>query len=268
MQKPTSRSTGYVSSDGERIYFELTGAGPPLILCHGLGGNHAIWWRQIEALAAHYSVIAWDQRGFGNSTAASDDIGPPAARRDLQAIIDHLGLEKASLVGQSMGGWAVLGYAHDHPERVHSMVLSTTLAGASRAHTDALVSAEVDRDRINRREHPVLSPEFCAANPDLGVLYNQISSFGTRPDPARVLTAMAEDRLDLRETGHLTMPVLALMASGDRLCPPAAMQWVAERLPRGSLQRIPGSHSVYYEDPPVWNRAVLEFLGRAYSGEG
>lgn len=259
---PIARSTGYVRSEGEDIYYERTGDGPPVVLCHGLGGNHAIWWRQIEALAAHHEVITWDQRGFGNSTARTGEIGPPAARRDLHALLDHLGLDLVSLVGQSMGGWAVLGYAQAHPERVRSLVLSTTLAGAERHHVDLLVNAEPNRNRMNRREHPVLSAEFCAAQPDLGVLYNQISSFGTRPDPTAILSAMANDRLDLLPLEGLSVPILALMASGDLLCPPSAMEPLVARLPQGSMEVIPGSHSVYYEAPDIWNRAVLDFLSR------
>jgi 3-oxoadipate enol-lactonase len=254
------RTTGYVSSEGEKIYFERTGEGPPLVLCHGLGGNHAIWWRQIEALATRYEVITWDQRGFGNSTAHSDDIGPPAARRDLHALLNHLEIDRVSLVGQSMGGWTALGYAATQPARIHSLVLSTTIAGAARVHVDRLVSTEPDRDRTNRREHPVLSADFCQRHPDFGVLYNQISSFGARPDPGKVLRAMAEDRLDLLALEELKAPTLVLMASEDSLCPPSAMAEVVSRLPNGRLQVIPGSHSVYYESPDTWNYAVLAFL--------
>jgi 3-oxoadipate enol-lactonase len=254
------RSCGYVSSEGEDIYFERTGEGPPLILCHGLGGNHAIWWRQIESLGARYEVITWDQRGFGNSTARSGDIGPPAARRDLQAILKHLRIDHASLIGQSMGGWTALGHALANPDRTRSLVLSTTIAGAPRSHVDRLVTTEPNRDRMNRREHPVLSAEFCRSHPDLGVLYNQISSFGTRPDPGNVLRAMAEDRLDLLPLEQMKVPTLVLMASEDTLCPPSAMAGLVSRLQNGRLQVIEGSHSAYYESPDIWNEAVLAFL--------
>lgn len=254
------RTVGYLSSEGEDIYFERTGEGPPILLCHGLGGNHAIWWRQIDTLAQTHEVITWDQRGFGNSTARSGDIGPPAARRDLSAMLDHLEIDQASLIGQSMGGWTALGFAHAHGNRVRSLTLSTTIAGAPREHVDRLVTAEPDRNRFNRREHPVVSEAFCRAHPDMGVLYNLISSFGTRPDPTEILTAMAEDRLDLLSLETIEAPTLILMASGDELCPPAAMEVVASRIPKARLQVIEGSHSAYFEAPQVWNEAVLMFL--------
>jgi len=259
---PLNRVSGYASSDGEDIYFERTGHGDPVVLCHGLGGNHAIWWRQIESLAATHEVITWDQRGFGNSTMRNGEIGPPAARRDLHAILSQLDLLQVTLVGQSMGGWAALGYAQAHPERVRSLILSTTLAGAHRDHVDNLVRAEPDRDRMNRREHPVLSATFCRDNPDLAVLYNLISSFGSRPNPAAALSEMANDRLDLLPLEGMNVPTLALMAEGDALCPPPAMKPMIDRLPNGRLQIVAGSHSVYYESPEIWNSAVLEFLAQ------
>ena len=254
------RSVGYVESDGERVYYEVTGAGDPTVLCHGLGGNHAIWWRQIEAFAAERRVVTWDQRGFGNSTAVGGDVGPPAARRDLGALLDHLGLDSVDLVGQSMGGWTTLGYALEHPERVRSLTLSTTLSGAQKKFVDVLVNAEPNQERFNRREHPVLSPAFCAANADLGVLYNQISSFGARPAPVDVLRAMAEDRFDETALRTLPVPTLVVMASDDLLCPPGAMRPVVDDLPDGRLVEVAGGHSAYYEDPDAWNAVVLGFL--------
>jgi pimeloyl-ACP methyl ester carboxylesterase len=230
------------------------------VLCHGLGGNHAVWWRQIEAFARHHQVITLDQRGFGNSTAHSGEVGPATARADLDVLLGTLDLPPVALVGQSMGGWTALGYALEHPQRVAALVLSTTLAGAERHHVDALVTAEPDRERSNRREHPVLSPGFCAEHPDLGVLYNQISSFGSRPAPAIVLQAMAEDTFPAARLAALDVPTLVLMAEDDALCPPRAMRPVADRVGNGSLVTIAGGHSAYYERPADWNAAVLEFL--------
>ncbi len=76
---------------------------------------------------------------------------------------------------------------------------------------------------------------------------------------------MAEDRLDLLAKENMRVPTLALMASEDSLCPPDAMRWVADQLPHGALRTIPGSHSVYYEDPATWNAAVLAFLAESHS---
>ncbi len=256
------RKIGQVESEGERIYYEVTGTGPPVVLCHGLGGNHAIWWQQVEAFSAEHTLIVWDQRGFGNSTTTTGEIGTVAATRDLVALLDHLELSCVDVVGQSMGGWVALGLALKQPGRVRSLVLSTTLAGADQTHVDRLVADEPDRTRFNRREHPVLSADFCREHPDLGVLYNQISSFGSRPDPAEVLAIMAREGFDSAALNSLPVQTLVLMASSDDLCPPSAMAGVAASLPHGALLELDGDHSLFYEQPDLWNRAVLDFLDR------
>ena len=123
------RATGFVESDGERIYHEVCGEGEPVVLCHGAGGNHASWYQQVPAFASRYRVITWDQRGFGRSTNRADRSGPRAAVADLRGLLDHLAVDKAHLVGQSMGGWVILGFALAHPERVRSLVFASTTAG-------------------------------------------------------------------------------------------------------------------------------------------
>jgi 3-oxoadipate enol-lactonase len=260
-RRPTDRVFGYVESGDDRLYYELTGEGPPLVLCHGLGGNHAIWWRQIEPLAQRYTVITWDQRGFGNSTSVADDYRMSTARHDLRAIIDHLGVGPVHLLGQSMGGTVALGTALEHPELLQSLIISTSVAGTAQEHVNRLVQAEPARDRMSRRDHPVLDAQFAAENPDLGVLYNLISGFGKRPPPQTVLQELANDRFDPEAIARITLPTLLIAGTRDVHCPPEAMQTVADLIPGARLVALEGSHSLYYEAPEAWNEAVLEFLG-------
>ena len=124
-----ARRFGFVESGGERLYFECVGDGDPLVLCHGAGGNHAIWWQQVPVFADRHAVITWDHRGFGRSSDRARESGPTVAVQDLGAILDHLGIERMDLVGQSMGGWTALGFALARPERVRSLVLADTLGG-------------------------------------------------------------------------------------------------------------------------------------------
>ena len=117
MTQEFERRATIVARDGEKIYAEATGAGEPIVLCHGLGGNHAIWWQQIDAFAEGHCVITWDQRGFGNSTAHSGRTGIAEAAGDLIAVLDALQLPRAHLVGQSMGAFVALRAALHHPDR-------------------------------------------------------------------------------------------------------------------------------------------------------
>jgi 3-oxoadipate enol-lactonase len=254
------RRATIVARDGEKIYAEATGDGEPIVLCHGLGGNHAIWWQQIGAFAQQYCVIAWDQRGFGNSTAHSGRTGIDEAADDLIAVLDALQVPQAHLVGQSMGAFVALRAALNRPDRALSLVLSTTLAGADPRHTRALRAAVPDRPRRDR--HPVVSADFSQSQPDLVVLYNLISSFGTKPPVGEMLDAMATHRFGDDELASLAIPTLFLAAANDEFCPPAVMKTAAARIRGAQVGVIPGaSHSVFYEQPAAWTDAVLRFVG-------
>lgn len=96
---------GFIRSDGEQIYFESWGAkGETVVLGHGMGGSHAVWCQQVPFLVQRYRVVTWDQRGFGRSTNNAGVTGPLPAAKDLLRLLDHLEIERAHIIGQSMGG--------------------------------------------------------------------------------------------------------------------------------------------------------------------
>ncbi len=113
----------------ETIYYEVTGAGEPLVLSHGAGGNHAIWFEQVAFFSRNYKVVTWDQRSFGNSTDHAGRHNAEAFAADLLALLDHLEIDRAHLAGQSMGGWTTVRFALDHPDRVRSVILADTTGG-------------------------------------------------------------------------------------------------------------------------------------------
>ena len=98
---------------------------PVLFFLHGAAGNHMSWWQQVPTFRQSYRCIAIDHRGFGRSL---DTTGEGTAKfiDDLEALVDHLGVPQLSLVAQSMGGRASLGYAVRHPERVKALVMADT----------------------------------------------------------------------------------------------------------------------------------------------
>jgi len=101
------------------------GGKPVVFWNHGAGGNHMSWWQQVPEFRATYRCIAMDHRGFGRSL---DTTGEGVARfiDDLEALVDHLGVAECSIVAQSMGGRASLGFAVRHPERVKALVMADT----------------------------------------------------------------------------------------------------------------------------------------------
>jgi 3-oxoadipate enol-lactonase len=119
---PLARSnptTGYAASGAARIYFEVVGDGPALVFIHAGVADHRMWEPQVEEFSSQYKVVRYDLRGFGKSTMPEE---PFALRDDLLAVLRHLDIGKATLIGCSMGGTAAIDFTLEHPEMVEALV--------------------------------------------------------------------------------------------------------------------------------------------------
>jgi 3-oxoadipate enol-lactonase len=258
-----------VESAGESIYFEVVGDDPELpwlVLTHGAGGSHAIWWQQIPALAAHHRVVTWDCRGFGNSTFRTGVLGASACGDDLLAVMDAAGADRAHLVGQSMGGWWVTDVTVRRPDRVRSLALCDTIGGLYTDELDAafhdyMANARAEAARVGA--HPALDEALFARDPALAFLYQQLGTFFT-PPVAEMARALVHDRHTHAEVDATGVPVLVLAGSDDPIFPAPLLRQSAGRLARAGFVEIAGAgHSPYFERAPAWNDAVLAFLATA-----
>jgi 3-oxoadipate enol-lactonase len=255
--------TGSVSSKGEDIAYEVCGDGPAVIvLSHGLGGNHAVWFQQVPFLAETFRVVTWDQRGFGASTNRAGESGPAAAVTDLGNLLDHLGIERAHLVGQSMGGWAVLGYALARPERVRSLVICDSTAGIV---TDAITQVLTTAKRRPMKEgivgyHPALGGQLSSNDVVKAFLYQEIGGFRGEVDEADMIGKLFATSYPLDAVRALGIPALCIVGTEDDLIPVAAVKEVASVLGARLIEIADAGHSPYFEVPAVWNTAVLEFV--------
>lgn len=116
---PNSES-GYADVNGTKLYYEIAGSGTPLILVHGMSVDTRMWDSQFGVLAENYRVIRYDARGHGKSVPTSTD--PYSHSQDLKGLMDALGIERAHLVGLSMGGSTVIDFTIDNPGRAISLV--------------------------------------------------------------------------------------------------------------------------------------------------
>ncbi len=258
---------GFVETAGESIYFESYGEGETILLCHGKGGNHAIWFNQVPILAQHYRVVTWDQRGFGRSSNLNNEASPQKAAEDIQALLDHLNIEKAHLVGQSMGGWAVMGSALRYPERTASLILADTLAGISTPE----IAAEYEASRAKRYAkppsthmsldgHAILQNQTAEQNMIRAFLYNQIGR-SNGPPPADAGELLLQTKYDQDAIRGIKAPTLFIVGELDAIFPPAMIRQAAELISHAQVVEIPeADHSPYFETPDLWNTAVMAFL--------
>ncbi len=257
-----TQSSHFLSRDGDEVYFECHGApdAPVVVLGHGAGGNHGIWFQQVPELAGDYRVVTWDQRGFGLSTNDHGHANPRTATQDLLAILDHVGAERAHVVGQSMGGWAAMGLAVEHADRVRSLVLADTLAGIP---IEGWWKTAAAVQRTGPFNHPALANDFCVQNPERAHLYLQIGGLRRDPhaDQGQVLRTMGDVTFGDEQLSSLRIPVLFIVGTEDEIFPPASIVAAAARVPGARVEHIAGAgHSPYFEQPGAWNSLVSGFL--------
>ena len=103
-----------VPTNGIELDYQEYGEGEAIVFCHGAGGNLLSWWQQIRYFSKSYRCITFSHRGFGHSYDVPDGPGMKSFVEDLAALLDHLEVESAHLVSQSMGGRTALGFAVEH----------------------------------------------------------------------------------------------------------------------------------------------------------
>ena len=158
-----SGSLKSVQLDGFEMFYECHGTGPAVVFAHGAGGTHLSWWQQIPVFSEHFQCVTFDHRGFGRSRDVGDKPGQRAFVQDLLNLLDHLDIQKAALVGQSMGGWTALGFASSFPERVTALVMCDSPGGYTNSEVDRLMAARSEDREAFAKSFSEQEPElaFC-----------------------------------------------------------------------------------------------------------
>ena len=241
--------------NGIELYYEVHGDGPAIVFAHGAGGNHLSWWQQVPVFARQYRCITFDHRGFGQSPDSPDAPGSQAFVEDLKQLLDHLKVERVSLVAQSMGGRTCLGFTLECPERVQALVMADTTGGFSdarmtqrRAEGEAALAGPNPPPRTYARHFP-------EEQPAQAFLYEQIRALNPSRREASVPGPTAEQVRAIRT------PTLLIVGEHDVIAPPALMKMFQGYIPHARLAEVAGAgHSVYFERPAEFNRIVREFL--------
>ena len=247
--------------NGIRMFYESHGEGPAIVFAHGAGGNHLSWWQQVPVFRKSYRCITFDHRGFGRTVDVENGPGGTAFPEDLRALLDHLGIEKAFLVAQSMGGATCMGFAVAYPERVLGLVMADTtgtmsdteLAARRRVFTDSqpqpftLVGRAYNPDLANRK-------------PEMAFLYDSVMALNP---PRNLATPEREERHNAttEKLAALKLPVLFVCGEKDAIVPPDIIKYAVTLVPGAQYLEVAGSgHSVYFEEPEQFNVALQAFL--------
>jgi len=252
-----------------RLACAVVGDGPAVVFLHGIGGGRDNWLRQQQALENSFTTIAWDGRGYGDS---DDYDGPLEFHQfgdDLVRLLDHFAIERAHLVGLSMGARILMEFAPRYLDRVATLTLCDCFYGFANA-----LSPEKQAEYIELRERPLLEGRTFA---DLAPrLVESLVSAGATAEVRAELTASIErlrvdsylktlrasvtfDQAD--QLGALTMPVQLIFGTEDKLTPPSIGEDMMALLPNAELAMINGAgHLSNLEAPAAFNTTLAAFL--------
>ena len=251
--------------NGIDIDYQEYGEGEVIVFAHGAGGNLLSWWQQIPFFSQSYRCVTFSHRGFGHSVDAPGGPGADAFVDDLEGLLDHLEVESAHLVAQSMGGRTMLGFALTHAQRARSLVMADTFGTIAEPELLELVDSWREANPASGElALRAYAPSFHDREPDLASLYVQISR--TNP-PRPALSVGPPDGPMAAELGAMKVPTLFIVGEEDRIAPPHVIEAAAGYVPGSRVTRIPGAgHSVYFEKPDIFNFEVARFLRSQSAG--
>ena len=252
----------FVELSGVRLWYTDTGGGVPVILMHAASGTSDCWVQQLPAFTgAGFRCIAYDRRGWGRSEPASPGEQPGCASDDLQALVEHLELDRFHLVGTAAGAAPSIDYAISHPDRLRGLVIADGTGGVQDPEYLALL------ERIRSPEFEALptylrevSAGYRGINPEglrrwIEIEHASRSEMASRQRPRNHVT------FALLET--LRVPTLGIVGDADASTPPACMRLLLARIPNSEYAAIPeAGHAAFWEQPDIWNRLVLDFISR------
>jgi pimeloyl-ACP methyl ester carboxylesterase len=270
------------TDDGVKLYFEEVGAGTPIVFVHEFAADHRSWEAQMRHFGQRHRCITYSARGYPPSDVPerAASYSQNRATDDILAVLDHLEIEKAHVVGLSMGGFASLHFGFRHPARALSLVVAGVGYGAekeqqSRFKTEVAVVAKslLEEGMAAFAEKYAYGPtrvqfenkdprgfaEFkqaLAAHSALGSANTQIGCQGERPS---LYDLVAEMRA-------MTVPTLVLTGDEDWPCLAPALLMKRE-IPSAALAVMPNcGHTINLEDPDQFNRIVGDFIVQVDAG--
>ena len=251
----------------------VSGAGPWLVLVHGLGLNRAMWQWQLPALEAHYRVLCYDLLGHGDSNKPAGDYSMDMMLDQLATLMDNLHIERCALLGFSLGGLIVQAFTLAYPERVAALGILHAAHGRSDEQRQAILL----RVEQARRDGPAatvdaalerwFSAGFANAHPEVlrqvkrWVIANDVQVY-----PALYqLLAVADVGLE-ESIRAIDCPTLVLTGELDHGNSPAMSRAITERIAGARLEILPAlRHMAMAESPNTVNPLLLDFLQGAES---
>jgi len=243
---PSAAQSGLAPVNGIKIWYASFGQGEPVLLIHGGLANSNYWGHQVRALQKHYRVVVMDSRGHGRSSRNEQPYGYDLMASDVLALMDHLGIKKAAIVGWSDGAIIGLGIAMHHPERVSRLF-------AFAANSDPSGVADIAKSDV-----------FNAYIERAGEEYKRLSPTPTEYKSfVEQITKMWETQPNWTEAdlAAIKVPTWIVDADHDEAIKRENTEFMAAHIPGAGLLIQPNvSHFSFMQDPEQFTNDVLHFL--------
>jgi pimeloyl-ACP methyl ester carboxylesterase len=254
-------------ANGITMNYELAGEGDCLTLIHGAGDNLHMWYEQVPVLSQRFRVLTYDIRGFGETEYPEGDVGLPLLAQDLYQLLQVLAVDRAFVLGYSMGGRIGLQLAIDHPETVKALILANSGVGVAPPAPEAVERRKRLVAMLERGAAEAVAEQMTAASFSPGLKerdpakFERYKAVKLRNDPqrfARVWGAAATSSpLDL---SRLSCPVLVIAGEQDSFMLLGAARATHTAIANSQMEILPTGHAAAIEAPEEFNRIVLEFL--------
>ncbi len=257
------------------IYYEIYGDGEALVLIMGYGASSGWWFRQIPSLSREYRVVAFDNRGTGQSDKPDIPYTIEMMAGDITGLLETIGINAAHIYGVSMGGMIAQEFALRYPERVITLILGCTSCGGSHGimsdEVESTALFVVERAKQLTAEEmatewlPFLyNQEFIDNNPDIveqfiaKVVEYATPVHGYMRQTEAVMSFDTYDRLP-----QIKVPTLVISGAADRLLPVENSRLLASRIPNTELVILENmGHGFFIEAAEEASKTILDFLRR------
>lgn len=246
-----------LTRDGVKIYYEIHGRGPVILLTHGYSATSQMWRGQVDALAARNTLVIWDMRGHGESDYPEDPAlySEEATVGDMAALLDLAGAKTAIVAGLSLGGYMSLAFHATHPSRVRALLIIDTGPGfrkdearAEWNRTSLRTAERFEKDGLKSLEGGSAERTTARHRNAIG-LAKAARGMLTQRD-ARVMNSLPE------------IKVPSLVVVGDKDTPfLAAADYMAAKIPNAEKAVIANAgHASNIDQPALFNEAVVNFV--------
>lgn len=270
------------ASDGVKLYYEEVGRGSSVVFVHEFADDIRGWSAQVKFFARRYRTVAFNARGYPPSDVPEDaeQYSQTHAAEDIKAVLDHLGLARAHVIGLSMGGYATLHFGLLYSERALSLTVGGAGYGSGSADravfhrdTDHVIAQFEEGGMAKVAEFYTRGPtrvQFMAKDPVGWQEFHDRFAGGSARGHANTMRGVQRRRPSIFELEsrlqRLAVPTLIMTGDEDEPCLEPAI-FMKRKIPTAGLVVIPNcGHAINLEEPDLFNRAVLDFLTAVDAG--